>query len=135
MLLTKEERCGAHCGIVATMRACGCGKSTFAKKISSATISAPSRRFCPQLGGWQPNYSCNERERERRRLAFAHGTQAELAFEEAVIIHDRNGFAALEIHLRSSARLLIVELRWEEGKSIVTTLLDCPCERDGRPRH
>src|SRR5262245_43958531 len=89
----------------------------------------------PQLGGWQPNYSCNDRERERRRLAFAHGTQAELVFEEAVIVHDRNGFAALEIHLRSSDRLLIVQLRWDEGKTIVTTRLDCPCERDGRPRH
>src|SRR5262245_18683972 len=36
----------------------------------------------PHLGGWQPNYGCNDREREARRLALARGTQAELVLEE-----------------------------------------------------
>src|SRR5262245_7635457 len=49
----------------------------------------------PHLGGWQPNYSCNDRVREARRFAIARGTQPELAFEHAVIGYAR-GESAME---------------------------------------
>jgi hypothetical protein len=42
-----------------------------------------------------------------------------LTFAEAVISHGKQGLAAIDIHLRSSVRLLIVRLRWEEGRTIV----------------
>src|SRR5262245_50148866 len=83
----------------------------------------------PHLGGWQPNYSCNDRIREARRLAIARGTQAELAFEHAVIGYARgeSGHGELSditIQLRSSLRILWVGLRWECGRTIVETLID-----------
>jgi hypothetical protein len=79
----------------------------------------------PYLGGWRPNYSCNDQVREARRLALVKGEQTELVFDEAVISNARSHrLAAIEIHLRSSSRLLIVQLRWEEGKMIVETRLD-----------
>jgi hypothetical protein len=82
----------------------------------------------PHLGGWRPNYNCNDQIREARRLALVKGEQTELVFDEAAISNGRQGLAAIDIHLRSSTRLLIVRLRWEEGLMIVETRLDGkPC--------
>jgi hypothetical protein len=43
-------------------------------------------------------------------------------------VHDRDGLAKIEIHLRSSLRLLWMGLRWERGQTIVKTLIDGPAD-------
>jgi len=81
---------------------------------------------------WQPNFRCNDRERERRRLALVAGTLGELVFEEAVVGHNRQGFSSLDVHLRLSSRLLIVRIRWDSSGMIVEKRLDRgPLPRSG----
>jgi hypothetical protein len=79
----------------------------------------------PRLGAeWRPNFRCNDLERHARRLRLHAGQLDALTFDEAVIFHDKGQFASLHLHLRSSARLLIVRLTWAPGM-VVETLLDC----------
>jgi hypothetical protein len=74
---------------------------------------------------WKPNFQCNDRERERRRLALVAGKLDQLVFDEAVVGHNRQGFSSLDVHLRSSNRLLIVRIRWNSSGMIVKKRLDC----------
>jgi hypothetical protein len=74
---------------------------------------------------WQPNFRCDDRERERRRLCVATGKLDRLVFDEAVVGHNRQGFSSFDLHLRSSSRLLIVRIRWDKSGMLVERRLDC----------
>jgi hypothetical protein len=53
-------------------------------------------------GEWRPNFRCNDVERHARRLRLHAGQLEALAFDEAVIFHDKRQFAPLQLRLRGS---------------------------------
>ena len=80
----------------------------------------------PRLGAdWRPNFQCNDLERWKRHLQLQAGQLDALTFDEAVIFHDKGQFASLQLRLRSSARLMVVRVRWVP-EMVVETLLDRP---------
>src|SRR5262245_6617242 len=73
---------------------------------------------------WRSNYGCNDAERWARQLRLNAGQLDALAFDEAVILHAERGFSSLQLHLRSSHRLLIVCVSWVDGQMVVEKRLD-----------
>jgi hypothetical protein len=71
---------------------------------------------------WQPNYGCNDQARQHRDLLLATDRLAQLTFDSAVIFHGRQGLSSIRLYLRSSARLLIVRIKWVEGETRVEVL-------------
>jgi hypothetical protein len=74
-------------------------------------------------GRWQPNFRCNDLECWKRQLQLRAGQLDALTFDEAVIFHDKGQFASLQLRLRSSARLLVVRVRWVPDM-VIEVLLD-----------
>src|SRR5687768_10995422 len=61
---------------------------------------------------WQPNFQCDDRARAERDQLLARGQLATLTFDSAVIFYDKDVFSSIQLYLRSSARLVIVRVRW-----------------------
>jgi hypothetical protein len=72
---------------------------------------------------WRPNYACDDRQRWAQQLRLNAGQLDELTFDEAAI-HGCSGFSSLQLHLRSSRRLLIVRVRWVGSEMVVETRLN-----------
>ena len=79
----------------------------------------------PQLGcDWRPNFQCDDAARWRRDRQLREGSLEALTFDSAVIFHGKEGFSSIRLYLRSSARLIVLRLRWSDDGLRVESLHD-----------
>ena len=77
-------------------------------------------------GEWEPNFGANDNTRKNQEYFLPTGEINNLVFDEAWVCHDNNGFSSAQIILKSSHRLVNVQVRVVNGELVGEKIIDKP---------
>ena len=77
---------------------------------------------------WEPNPECNDSVRKNQQYFLSTGELNALVFNSASVYHDEKGFSSMQIVLRSSKRLVTVQVRKSNGELIAEKIVDRPVD-------
>lgn len=77
---------------------------------------------------WEPNPECSDSVRKNQQYFLSTGELNALVFESASVYHDEKGFSSVQIGLRSSKRLVTVQVRESNGELIAEKIIDRPID-------
>jgi hypothetical protein len=75
-------------------------------------------------GSWHPNPSCDAKVRKQTEQLFAHGELKALIFDCAFIEEDEHNSWSVQIHLKSSARKVVVRVQQLDDSLIADKFVD-----------
>ena len=87
-------------------------------------VASVAARFLD--GGWSPNDECNDAMRQQQKYFVSTGELGQLVFDSAAVYHNAGVFSSVQIVLRSSSRVVTVQVK-EIGQDLVAEkLVDRP---------